>query len=512
MRFWNIRDFIPEVSTQIDHSYSKEALEEANNLVVNDQAINRRLVEWITIDWKESKDLDDGMWAEKRKDWGYTIWVSIADVAEVVHPFTELDLEWLDRATSIYLSTHAIHMFPEKISTDICSLNWDKKTLTMTTQIDLDSQFNVLNTQIYESTFYNKKRFDYEEFGRQYIETDSEFHEQLFLQSLIAKWLYAKRLWKWIINNFEDEDIICRWNITPWNTKHIASLTVQEFAILTNIVSTIKDIREKVNAISRNHMPEFRWNPLPKSLERAYYSEKMKYHLGLQEVYYWHNTSPIRRYVDLVNQRQRKNHIRNEELLYTKNEIILLCEYINMQITAIRLLQKEHDFTAITTKKIRTVKKENWSNTPLEYKSIIPKINHSLENWFKVPHIILKEILKISEKEGRMPDWVIRTFLTSNETEFKKKLKEKVLEDAKVRRYFGIIWVIPWINITEKKVITKWKWRIVISISYNWKNISLEKSDWKELKNEKDLDWPIYQIRKKTLGNIFDYFIEEKQI
>ena len=194
---WSIRDFIPEVSTQIDHSYSKEALKETEFLEINDQAVNRKLVEWITIDWKESRDLDDGMWAEKRKNWGYTIWVSIADVAEVVHPFTALDLEWLDRATSIYLSTHAIHMFPERISTDICSLNWEKKTLTMTTQIDLDREFNVVNTQIYESTFYNKKRFDYEEFWRQYIETDSDFHEQLFLQSLIAKWLYAKRLWKW---------------------------------------------------------------------------------------------------------------------------------------------------------------------------------------------------------------------------------------------------------------------------------------------------------------------------
>ena len=378
----------------------------------------------------------------------------------------------------------------------------------MTTQIDLDSQFNVLNTQIYESTFYNKKRFVYEEFWRQYIETDSTFHEQLFLQSLIAKWLYSKRLWKWIISNFEDEDIICRWNITPWNTKHIASLTVQEFAILTNKESTIHYIKEKVNAIFRNHMPEFRWKPLPKSLERAYYSEKMKYHLWLQEPFYLHNTSPIRRYPDLINQRQEKNHIRGEEPIYTKNNIIDYCEYINMQVTATRLLQKEHDFTATTTKKIRSTKKEIWENAPLKSDYIIPKINHSLENWFKVPHIILKEILKITEKEGRMPDWVIRTFLTSNETEFKKTIKQKVLEDAKVRRYFGIIWVIPWIKITEKKVITKWKWRIIISISYNWKNISLEKSDWKTIENEKCLDWSMYQIRKKTLGNIFDYFIE----
>ncbi len=510
--FWNIREFIPEVSGKLKYSYNKDTLDEVNKLLVNDQAVNRKSVEWITIDWIESKDLDDGIWAEKRKDWWYTIWVSIADVAEVIEPFSALDYEALDRATSIYLKTHTLHMFPEKISTDICSLNWWKETLTMTTQIDLDSEFNTTNTQIYESTFYNKNRFDYESFWDTFLNTDSEFHEQLHLQSIIAKWLYKKRLWKNIITNFKDDDIIIKWSYKGWNTKHLASLTVQEFMIKTNIESTIEYIKNKVNTISRNHMPDFQWKSLPKYLERAYYSEKMKYHLWLQEKYYWHNTSPIRRYADLINQRQVKNYIRNEQTIFSKNDIRLLCEYINLKITAIRFAQKEHDYKAKSTIKIKQNQTNTWKNPiydeKLWYKSTIQRINHGINNWYRIPNIILKWILKkTKEQNWVLPDWVIKVFLPSNETKFKKTIKSIILKDPRTKRYLNIIGSINWIKIEEKEIIKNWKWKKLLKITFNWEIIFNKSSEEKDIENDKSLSWVTYKIRKDALEEVLNYFI-----
>jgi ribonuclease R len=87
-----------------------------------------------------SKDLDDGIWAEETEN-GYAIFVSIADVAEIVKPDSILDLDAMNRSTSVYTSHYAYHMFPSEISTDICSLNNETNRLTLTTRICLDKNF-----------------------------------------------------------------------------------------------------------------------------------------------------------------------------------------------------------------------------------------------------------------------------------------------------------------------------------------------------------------------------------
>ena len=64
--------------------YSPYALQQARNIVkywTIDKAKHREFVEWISIDAKESKDLDDAIWAEKYSNW-YKVWIHISDPTE----------------------------------------------------------------------------------------------------------------------------------------------------------------------------------------------------------------------------------------------------------------------------------------------------------------------------------------------------------------------------------------------------------------------------------------------
>jgi exoribonuclease R len=59
-------------------------------------------------------------------------------------------------------------MFPSEISTEICSLNDQTKRKTITTRIDINNDYVPINTEIFESEFINKKRFNYSSFNKQF--------------------------------------------------------------------------------------------------------------------------------------------------------------------------------------------------------------------------------------------------------------------------------------------------------------------------------------------------------
>lgn len=107
-------------------AYSKNQVNNILTKWINDQAIYRHNIQWITIDWKESLDLDDAIWAERISEW-YCLWIHISDVSEYIPIFSPLDLEALKRTTSIYRKNHIINMILEELSNWHISLNQDWK-------------------------------------------------------------------------------------------------------------------------------------------------------------------------------------------------------------------------------------------------------------------------------------------------------------------------------------------------------------------------------------------------
>jgi ribonuclease R len=153
---------------------------------IDDQAVRRRYQEGISIDGIESLDLDDAIWVEKTSK-GYAVFVHISDVTEAVKIYTPLDIEAMKRTTSIYRREGVINMFPPVLSQNLLSLNEDGEKLTLSIRIDLDNNGQICDSHVYESTFKNKKRYDYENFVDDYLNPDSENHKTLQLMYEIAQ-------------------------------------------------------------------------------------------------------------------------------------------------------------------------------------------------------------------------------------------------------------------------------------------------------------------------------------
>ena len=102
----------------------------------------------FSIDPPTARDLDDALSIEVLENGLLRIGVHIADVSYFVRPETALDVEALDRSTSVYLVDRVIPMLPRALCEDLCSLNPGVDRLSMSVVWDMDQNGDVQNTWI----------------------------------------------------------------------------------------------------------------------------------------------------------------------------------------------------------------------------------------------------------------------------------------------------------------------------------------------------------------------------
>src|SRR5919199_858987 len=90
----------------------------------------RQLI-WCSIDNDDSRDLDQLTVAEELPGGLVKIFVAVADVDSLVKKDSEIDDHAKQNTTSVYTAAEIFPMLPEKLSTDLTSLNYDSDRLAV---------------------------------------------------------------------------------------------------------------------------------------------------------------------------------------------------------------------------------------------------------------------------------------------------------------------------------------------------------------------------------------------
>jgi exoribonuclease-2 len=116
---------------------------------------------WCSIDNDDSLDLDQLTVAESLSDGSTKLLVAIADVDSVVKKYSALDDHAKQNTTSVYTEAETFPMLPEKLSTDLTSLNFESDRLAIVIEIVLTSDGSLKSSDIYEAIVRNKAKLAY---------------------------------------------------------------------------------------------------------------------------------------------------------------------------------------------------------------------------------------------------------------------------------------------------------------------------------------------------------------
>ena len=162
-----LRDIARRVMTErgLEPEFSAAARAEAQALTRQadggDRAVrDLRDLLWCSIDNDDSRDLDQ-LSAADADGAGCRVWVAVADVDAGVPKDSALDGHARANTTSVYTAAQVFPMLPERLSTDLTSLNPDEDRLAMVVDMRIAADGSVTGGEIYRARVRNRAKLAY---------------------------------------------------------------------------------------------------------------------------------------------------------------------------------------------------------------------------------------------------------------------------------------------------------------------------------------------------------------
>ncbi len=146
-----------------------------------EEAANRRDLRAeriVTIDGADAKDLDDAISLKILENGHTLLGVHIADVSYYVTENSPIDREAYERGTSVYLTDRVVPMLPQKLSNGICSLLPHEDRLTLTCEMEMDADGEVIAYDIFPSIIESKQRMTYTDVNAILMDHDKKLREK----------------------------------------------------------------------------------------------------------------------------------------------------------------------------------------------------------------------------------------------------------------------------------------------------------------------------------------------
>ena len=116
---------------------------------------------WASIDNDDSRDLDQLTVAEALPGDKVKIRVAVADVDALVKDGSAIDEHARHNTTSVYTAAKIFPMLPEKLSTDLTSLNFDEERLAVVVEMVIGADGSLQGSDIYRARVRNHAKLAY---------------------------------------------------------------------------------------------------------------------------------------------------------------------------------------------------------------------------------------------------------------------------------------------------------------------------------------------------------------
>ena len=352
-----------------------------------DEVKDLRQLLWSSIDNATSRDLDQVEVAEELKDGAIVLRIGIADVDAFVPKGSALDAHAAANSTSVYTGVSVYPMLPERLSTDLTSLNEGEDRLALVIEIELASDGTVRRHDVYRALAANRAKLAYESVGAwlegrgqepEKVVANDALEVQLWLQDRAASLLKRTREQAGALefDTVEATPVAKDGKIESLavTRKNRARDLIEDFMIAAN-VAIAKILAERGrSAIRRVVRVPRRWDRIV-DIAREYHftlpaqpdakalsaflgarraADPMRFpdlslsvvkllgpgeyvldkpgptddlpHFGLAATDYTHATAPNRRYADLVTQRLVKAAIEGAPAPYTDDELAAIAQ------------------------------------------------------------------------------------------------------------------------------------------------------------------------------------------
>ncbi|MEG9861990.1 MAG: VacB/RNase II family 3'-5' exoribonuclease [Parvularculales bacterium] len=315
-------------------------------------------LDFITIDPQDARDHDDALWVTADDDptnaGGWRAIVAIADVAALVTPDSALDREAARRGNSVYFPDRVVPMFPERLSTDLCSLKAHNERPSLAAHLIFDARGILQSHHFTRAIIKPAARLTYTQVQNAINGSPDATTKPLVETTLKPLWAAWSALDKARQHRQPLDLELPEYRITlddvgsPTGFEHRTRLEahrlVEEFMIAANVAAAETLTRKKIPALYRIHeaptkeklddlelflrtlgikfnqgttlkpaqfntiLTQTKDGPFDalageiilRAQSQAIYSPLNLGHFGLNLRRYIHFTSPIRRYADLV--------------------------------------------------------------------------------------------------------------------------------------------------------------------------------------------------------------------
>ncbi len=378
------RGLLPDFSAQALAELSRLQVASAMN---GEPARNLNDLLWASIDNADSRDLDQLTVAEAMPGDRVKILVAIADVDSLVKSGSALDEHARHNTTSVYTAAGIFPMLPEKLSTDLTSLNFNEERLAIVVEMVIDADGSLEDSGIYRARVRNHAKLAYTSIAAWLegnggvpgaIAAVNGLDENLRLQDRVAQSMKnfrhvhgALSLETIEARPIFDGDQIRELQVEASNR---AKEIIEDFMIAANGVTArylssrnFPSIRrvvrtpkrwERIVEIAGEHGGRLPDNPDSKALEefliKAKAADPLRFpdlslavikllgageyaaelpgdtppgHFGLAVKDYAHSTAPNRRYPDLLTQRLLKATLDGKPVPYSKDELDVLAKH-----------------------------------------------------------------------------------------------------------------------------------------------------------------------------------------